>query len=125
MSSVHKYTCALGIVLKNHKKIWCAFKTDMSLCQITGSYGPYHCKARAKDKFQKVLYTYQPPKIDIYVPTPIGTLPFMSGSPFFFSDKDTICLRLILSSRVLLIFTSWLWRSINFASSVFNLTISR
>ena len=124
MSSVHKYTCALGIVLKNHKKIWCAFKTDMSLCQITGSYGPYHCKARAKDKFQKVLYIYQPQK-DIYVPTIIGPFPFMSGSPSSFSDDDTLCLRLTLSSSVLLIFTSWVWRSINFASSVFSLTISR
>ena len=46
---------------------------------------------------QKALFTYQPPKIDIYVPTPIGTFSFMSGSPFSFSDDDTLCLPLTLS----------------------------
>ena len=105
-------------------KIWCAFKTDMSLCQITGSYWPYHCKVRAKNKFQKYCTLTNPPK-DIYEPMPIGTFPFMSGSPFSCSDDDTLCLRVSLSSSVLLIFTSWVWRLINFASSVLSLTISR
>ena len=105
-------------------KIWCVFKTDMSLCKITGSYGPKRCKARAEDKFQKALFTYQP-KSNIYVPTTIGTFPFMRGTAFSFSDDDTLSLRLTFSSSVLLIFTSWVWRSINFASSVLSLTISR
>ena len=38
----------------------------MSLCQITGSYGPYLCKARAKDKFQKALFTYHPKNPSMY-----------------------------------------------------------
>ena len=128
MSSVHKYTCALGIFLKNHKNM---VRLYMSLCQITGSCGPYRCNARAEDKFQKVCSLTNPPppppprKKDIYVPTPIGTFPFMSGSPFSFSDNDTLCLRSTLYSSVLLIFTFWVWRLIDFASSVLSLTISR
>ena len=96
----------------------------MSLCQTTGSRGPCRCKARAEDRFQKALFTYQPPKIDIYVPTPIGTFSFMSGSPFSFSDDDTLCLPLTLSSSVLLIFTSWVWRLICFESYNFTLALN-
>ena len=77
-----------------------------------------------RTSFKKFCTLTNPPK-DNYEPTPIGTFPFMSGSPFSFSDDITLCLRLTLSSSVLLIFTSWVWRSINFASSVFSLTISR
>ena len=58
MSSVHKYTCALGIFLKNHKNM---VRLYMSLCQITGSCGPYRCNARAEDKFQKVCSLTNPP----------------------------------------------------------------
>ena len=79
-----------------------------------------------KTSFKKVLSAYQPPK-DIYVPTPIGTFPFMSRSPFSFSDDVTLSLRFTLSSSVLLIFTSWLWRSIRelcFQSNDFTLTLN-
>ena len=43
----------------------------MSLCQITGSYGPYRCKARTEDKFQKSI---------VHLPTPKKT--FMSQRLF-------------------------------------------
>ena len=69
----HSHGCHEGLkyyevsyCIRGGKDIWCAFKTDMSLCKITGSYGPYHCKARAKDKFQKALFTYHPKNPSMY-----------------------------------------------------------
>ena len=55
------HTCLIVIII-NITKFWCAFKANMSLCQSPGSCGPYRWKARAKDKFQKALLTYQAPK---------------------------------------------------------------